>query len=92
MRACLLSLAFLAVSCGAAEVPPAADQGGEPTEAQLRKWVEALGAGKFFDLALACETFDPDRIEAAADRRGVEVSEVNTRHFEAMAWVQALQV
>lgn len=46
----------------------------------------------FLDLALACETFDPDRIEAAADRCGVEVSEVNTRHFEAMAWVQALQV
>ena len=46
----------------------------------------------FLDLALACETFDPDRIEAAAGRCGVEVSEVNTRHFEAMAWVQALQV
>lgn len=46
----------------------------------------------FLDLALACETLDPDRIEAAAERCGVEVSEVNTRHFEAMAWVQSLQV
>ena len=45
----------------------------------------------FLDLALACETFDPDRIEAAAKRCGVEVSAVNTRHFEAMAWVQTLQ-
>jgi EAL and modified HD-GYP domain-containing signal transduction protein len=46
----------------------------------------------FLELALACETFDPDQIEAAAVRCGVAVSTVNTRHFEAMAWVQALQL
>ncbi len=44
------------------------------------------------ELALACESFDPDRIEAAAARCGVEMSEVNDRHFEALTWVQALQV
>ncbi len=43
------------------------------------------------ELALACETADPDQIEAAAGQCGVEISEVNTRHFEALAWVQALQ-
>ena len=46
----------------------------------------------FLELALACETSDPDRIEAAAGRCGVEISAVNTRHFEAMAWVQELQL
>jgi EAL and modified HD-GYP domain-containing signal transduction protein len=46
----------------------------------------------FLELALACESFDPDRIAAAAARCGVEVSEVNARHFEALTWVQALQV
>ncbi|MCC6135382.1 MAG: HDOD domain-containing protein [Candidatus Contendobacter sp.] len=46
----------------------------------------------FLELALACESFDPDRIEAAAAHCGVELSEVNARHFETLAWVQAIQV
>ncbi len=46
----------------------------------------------FLELALACESFDPDRIEAAAARCGIEMSDVNDRHFEALTWVQALQV
>ncbi|MBZ4194237.1 MAG: HDOD domain-containing protein [Candidatus Contendobacter sp.] len=46
----------------------------------------------FLELALACESFDPDRIEAAAAGCGIEVSEVNIQHFEALVWVRALQV
>ncbi len=45
----------------------------------------------FLELALACETPHQDRIEAAATRCGVEAATVNAQHFEALAWVQAIQ-
>lgn len=43
------------------------------------------------DLVMACESSDQDRIEATAERYGVEIGEVNTKYFEALAWVQAIE-
>jgi EAL and modified HD-GYP domain-containing signal transduction protein len=45
----------------------------------------------FLDLAVACESSDQDRIEAAAERCGVGIGEVNAKYFEALAWVQAIE-
>ncbi|MCC8999760.1 MAG: HDOD domain-containing protein [Candidatus Contendobacter sp.] len=45
----------------------------------------------FLDLALACESPDQDRIQAAAAKCGVETAAVNTQHFEALTWAQAIQ-
>ena len=63
----------------------------------LAEWVEAAllrGEGPyapFLDLAMACESSDQDRIEAAAASCGVEITDVNAKHFEALAWVQSVE-
>lgn len=43
------------------------------------------------DLAVACESFDQEQTEATATRCGIEISDVNAKHFEALAWVQAIE-
>lgn len=45
----------------------------------------------FLALAVACESSDQDRIEAAAAKCGVEIDDVNIKHFEALAWVQSIE-
>ncbi|MCC9003299.1 MAG: HDOD domain-containing protein [Candidatus Competibacter sp.] len=63
----------------------------------LAEWVEAAllrGEGPyapFLDLAMACESSDQDRIEAAAASCGIEITDVNAKHFEALAWVQSVE-
>ena len=44
----------------------------------------------FLDLAVACESSDQDQMEAAAARCGIEIDDVNAKHFEALAWVHAI--
>ena len=44
----------------------------------------------FLNLAVACESSDQDQMEAAAARCGIEIDDVNAKHFEALAWVHAI--
>jgi EAL and modified HD-GYP domain-containing signal transduction protein len=43
------------------------------------------------ELALACESGDPERVAAASLACGLDAHRINTRHFEALVWAQQVQ-
>lgn len=43
------------------------------------------------ELALACESGDPERVATASLVCGLEADRVNARHFEALVWAQQVQ-
>ena len=46
----------------------------------------------YLELALACESFDQDRIAAASALCGLDAATVNERHIEAITWVQDIDL
>ena len=46
----------------------------------------------YLELALACESFDQDRITAASALCGLDAATVNERHIEAITWVQDIDL
>lgn len=45
----------------------------------------------FLDLAIACEEFDQDRIEALAAAGGLNAAKVNAAHVDALVWAEEVE-